>query len=436
MSESLKDELDILKNLATPNEIRSTAESADDSSAPLAVNAHIHLPPNFSAFESVEQAVSLASEQGIAVLGLSNYHDFHVYGEFSRRCRAAGILPQFGLEIICLIDDLARSGIKVNDPGNPGKFYFCGKGITRFAELSPRARGLLDRMRANDAARMKEMTARLGAVFAERGLDLGLCENCVIRMIVERHGCARENVTIQERHIAQAFQEAAFESVASDRRADALEKVLGVSLGAQAQEPVAVQNAIRSSLMKAGKPAFAEESFLTFDESYELVLELGGIPCYPTLADGASPICGYETPVEDLIRRTRERGIHAVEFIPIRNRPEVLREYVTAMRSAGLVVTGGTEHNTLDLIPIEPRCVAGAPVPDDIKAIFWEGACVVAAHQFLALHGECGFVDGEGRPNPAYATDEDRIRAFARMGGEIVKRFGKLFKKQSHGGVA
>ena len=31
----------------------------------LPANAHIHLPPNFSAFDSVEQAVSLAAEQGL-----------------------------------------------------------------------------------------------------------------------------------------------------------------------------------------------------------------------------------------------------------------------------------------------------------------------------------------------------------------------------------
>ena len=28
--------------------------------------------------------------------------------------------------------DLRDAGIKVNDPGNPGKTYLCGKGITRF----------------------------------------------------------------------------------------------------------------------------------------------------------------------------------------------------------------------------------------------------------------------------------------------------------------
>jgi hypothetical protein len=47
-------------------------------------NAHIHLPPNFSAFETVEQAVDLAAAQGVRVLGVSNYYDYAVYDDF--RC--------------------------------------------------------------------------------------------------------------------------------------------------------------------------------------------------------------------------------------------------------------------------------------------------------------------------------------------------------------
>ncbi len=51
----------------------------------------------------------------------------------------SGYFALFGLEIIALIDDLLAAGIKINDPGNPGKMYICGKGITKFAPLSSNA---------------------------------------------------------------------------------------------------------------------------------------------------------------------------------------------------------------------------------------------------------------------------------------------------------
>ncbi len=126
-----------------------------------AVNAHIHLPPNFSAFDSVDQAVTLAAEQQIGVLGVSNYYDFDVYGEFVELARGRGIFPLFGLEIISMQADLRDAGVKVNDPGNPGKTYLCGKGITRFDAMSPEATRLLGVIRKNDSARMAAMIERM-----------------------------------------------------------------------------------------------------------------------------------------------------------------------------------------------------------------------------------------------------------------------------------
>jgi len=60
----------------------------------------------------------------------------------------------------------------------------------------------------------------------------------------------------------------------------------------------------------------------------------------------------------------KQRRIHCAELIPNRNTPEVLGAYARALRAAGITVLAGTEHNTLDLIPIEPRCAGGIPVPD------------------------------------------------------------------------
>jgi hypothetical protein len=101
----------------------------------------------------------------------------------------------------------------------------------------------------------------------------------------------------------------------------------------------------------------------------------------------------------------------------------VLREYVTALRSAGLVVTAGTEHNSQDLIGLEPICGDGSPVADDLKKVFWEGACVIAAHQFLVAGGEAGYVDGGGRLNSVYNDSEGRIGAFAALGAAVIERY-------------
>jgi len=389
------------------------------ASSPIRVNAHIHLPPNFSAFDSVSQAVELAQSQGLGVLGASNYYDFSVYREFGDRARAAGIYPLFGLEIIALLEDLQAAGVKINDPGNPGKMYLCGKGITRFAPESEEAGRLLGEIRAKDSVRMARMTARLAEVFAGAGLDLGLDEAAVKQGIVRRHGSPLDTVYLQERHVAQAFQEALFARVPEAEHGAALERLFG----APSKNPgsaAGVQNEIRSHLMKAGRPAYEPETFVGFEHAYRSILALGGIPCYPILADGASPICAFEDPVESLASSLREREIHCAEVIPLRNRPEVLSRYVTTLRKAGIVVTAGTEHNTPDLVPLEPACLGGAPVPEELMAIFREGACVVAAHQERVARGEEGFVDTAGRPAGDYPSAEARIRTFALVGAGVI----------------
>jgi len=336
------------------------------------INTHIHLPPNFSAFESVEQAVALASEQGVGILGASNYYDFTVYHEFERLCHERGILPIFGIEIVVRIPELAERGIRINDPGNPGKMYLCGKSLTQWAEPTPAARRILNEIRTRDSKRMAEMVKLIAAIFAGSGVDTGLSAEAVVDLVVPRHRCPRETVTLQERHVAQAFQEALFKLVPVERRAETLGAILGTAT--RSINAVGVQGEIRSRLMKAGKAAFVEETFIGFDEAMLLIRELGGVPCYPVLADGANPICEYEADIPALITDLQGRGIRHAEFIPSRNAPEVLRRYAIAMRDAGFCVTAGTEHNTLDLLPLTPTCLRGEPIPEEVEKIFREGA--------------------------------------------------------------
>lgn len=418
--------LNALRDIGSVSSLKEQAARGCAPATRPKVNSHIHLPPNFSAFNTVQQAVDLAAEQGVGVLGVSNYYDYEVYGQFIELARAKKIFPIFGLEIICMLDDLRTAGVKINDPGNPGKLYICGKGITRFANMTPEGSRLLNLIRRNDSTRMDAMTRATEKVFAERGLPTGTTTNDVIEMIVRRHGSARQTVYLQERHIAQAFQEASFKMPAATR-IEKLNGVFGAATKAKsADDSVTVQNDLRSYLMKAGKPAFVDETFIGFDDAFNLIVELGGFPCYPTLADGNNPICPFEDPIEKLIENIKSRNIHAAEFIPVRNSPEVLSKYVKAMRAAGLAITAGTEHNTLDLIPIEPTCKNGVPIPEDLKAIFWEGACVAAAHQFLTLHGQSGFVDAKGNPNPAYKSADDRIADFAKLGAAVIRKYQEM----------
>jgi hypothetical protein len=395
----------------------------DDSSArsgsPIA-NTHVHLPPNFSAFDTPEQAVQMAAAEGVAAVGTANYHDFRVYAPFAAAAAKAGIVPLFGLEIISLVDDLPGGGMLVNDPTNLNRMYLCGKAITRFDPPIPTAAARMAAMRAASDDRMGRMTELLTARFVQAGLAGGLTDEQIARSVASRCGVPVGWVALQERHLAQAFQELLFDDIAPDERSAALNRLFESPTSVNTTDAAAVQEAIRSNLMKSGKPAFVPEAAVSFQDAYRLVLELGGIPCYPILADGASPICAYEDPPESLAQRLLSRGIHCAELIPGRNRPEVVDRYVSALRGAGIVVMAGTEHNTKRLIPVEPMALGGEPLSDAARQTFWEGACVVAAHQSLAASGKPGYVDGDGRLTAGFVDGEARIREFHRIGADLI----------------
>ncbi|MHB8891323.1 MAG: PHP domain-containing protein [Candidatus Limnocylindrales bacterium] len=384
------------------------------------VNTHVHLPPNFSAFETAEDAMRTAAAEGVRVMGASNFHDLRIYSRFAEQAQAAGIVPLFGLELISMDAELQAAGTRVNDPANPGRVYLCGKGVNPFAPPAEATLRLAAEARRTDVDRIRLMVSRLRACLAGAGLATVITDETISEEVAERAGVPLDWVVLQERHVARAFQEAVFLTTAPEDRAFLLARAFGGPSAVAIEDPIAVQGEIRSRLMKAGRPAFVAESPVSFANAHRLVLGMDGIPCYPTLADGIEPVCPWETPPDALAARVLARGIHAAELIPNRNRPAVVDEYVAAFRLAGIIVTAGTEHNTAERIPLEPRCVDGSLPSEAAREVFWEGACVIAAHQHLRSQGRPGFVDRDGIPNGDFPDAEERIRWFAALGAELI----------------
>ena len=359
------------------------------------VNTHVHVPPNFSAFTSPEDVVSTARAEGVRAIGISNFYDQQVYGRFAELCRAAGIVPLFGLEFITLVPDLEAAGIRVNDPANPGRMYVCGKGIDPFREKSPEAAKTAAEIREGNDSRAEQMIQRLDGHLQAAGLGTPLTAGAIASDVAVRGGVPVEWVSLQERHIARAVEEAVSALPEADR-AGVLERAYGSPAKASLDDAVGMQGEIRSKLLKAGTAGFATEVPLSFEAAYAYVLAMGGIPCYPTLADGVDPVCPFEEPPAALAGRLVERGIHLAELIPIRNRSATVDEYVSAFVAAGIEVVAGTEHNTADRIPFDPACTDG-PMSDAARAAFWRGTCIVAAHQARVAAGLVGYVDADGR---------------------------------------
>jgi hypothetical protein len=165
-------------------------------------------------------------------------------------------------------------------------------------------------------------------------------------------------------------------------------------------DPAALENEIRSNLLKAGGPAFVEEdesSFLQLREIIKIITKAGGIPCYPVLLDDQSgKYTEFEADAEKLYSSLSSLRIGCIELIPGRNDHSILKTFVEYFDKKGFIITFGTEHNTPVLAPLTVNARGSKPLDESLKQIAWEGACIIAAHQYLRAQDRQGYVLDDG----------------------------------------
>ena len=358
------------------------------------VNGHIHTPWSFSAFPAMETIYRMAREEKIAILGINDFYVSSGYEDFHRGCVANKIFPLFNIEFIGLLKEEQNKGIRINDPNNPGRIYFTGKGLDY-----PFHTGWMEKMKLGSVIResqnqMKAMTGKLNELIHAGNPALSLSYDAIKKRF------ARD--LVRERHLAKAVRVLAEENFpVPEEQLAFIERLYGgKKSGTGLSNPAALENEIRSNLLKSGGAAFVEEdekSFLGLKKILKIITAAGGIPCYPVLLDDPSGKCTeFEGDYEKLHESLKKSGIECIELIPGRNDLSILRGFVEFFNSKGYIITFGTEHNTPELIPLTITARGNATLDSYLKSIAWEGACVIAAHQYLRADGRQGYVLPDG----------------------------------------
>jgi hypothetical protein len=181
-----------------------------------------------------------------------------------------------------------------------------------------------------------------------------------------------------------------------------------------------LENEIRGNLLKAGGAAFVPEdpkAFLSLEEVMELIIDAGGIPCYPVLLDfGDENYTDYEEDKVKLLETLKSKNVYSIELIPGRNKFHILKEFVQFFNENGFVITFGTEHNTPKLDPIRVSCGGGIDLDDELKQINYEGVAVVAAHQYLLANAQEGYLKN------GVAKVEEKAY-FIELGKAVIAKF-------------
>jgi hypothetical protein len=377
------------------------------------VNAHVHTPYSFSAFDSIPQALDMAVDEGVKVMGVNDFYTVDGYETWINESEKRHLFPLLNIEFISLNRDDQAKNIRVNDPNNPGRMYLSGKGLTFPSQLNdPYLKQLMD-VKEEMADHVKRMCQKLNAVLL--ACDAGFS---ISYATVEKE-MTRGNV--RERHLAKALRLKVDEFFLEDQAKIAFYKKVfgGKALKSDLSNFAAVENEIRSNLLKAGGGAFVPENpkaFFEMEVVRQIILHAGGIPTYPFLADNAKgQFTDFEAPKEHAAEILKKRGIFSIEFITTRNSLAVLEEYAGYFFDEGFVVTFGSEHNTPAMEPVELFARGKTPLSDSLMEINLRGAAVIAAHQYLIANGERGYVDFSG------AADIENRGMYEKLGRALIE---------------
>ena len=366
-------------------------------------NGHIHTPYSFSAFDKIDTVFSMAKEEKIDILGINDFYVTDGYDAFAEGCMRNKIFPLFNIEFIGLLKKEQKQGIRINDPNNPGRIYFSGKGLDY--PFSPgfftrrRMKKMIDESQEQIRAMVEKLNELTGKI------------NPAVRITYDEIKRRYAHDLVRERHLAKALRVAATEIFSEEK--EQLEFIQSLCSGrkikASMSEPAMLENEIRSYLLKAGGDAFVPEnegSFLPLARIIKIITGAGGIPCYPVLLDDPSGnFTEFEADPVKLHKRLSSLSVGCIELIPGRNDIDRLKEFVEYFYSEGYVITFGTEHNTPELIPLTVSARGKQPLDESLKKIAWEGACVIAAHQYLRAHGRQGYVLEDGKPSRSQRND-------------------------------
>ena len=379
------------------------------------VNAHLHTPYSFSAFDNVNDALDRAVAENVKVVGINDFYTTAGYDEWYAGCMERHLYPLFNIELISLNEDDQKNGLRVNDPGNPGRTYISGKGLKYPFSLSePYATQLAD-VREKSNEQVAAMCNKLNELLDANSIGFSLDFDWITKELTKG--------AIRERHLAKALRMKVYEAAENDpSRIKAIMQQLfgGVELKSSTTNIADVENEIRGNLLKAGGAAFVLEerdAFLSVATVSKIILNAGGIPTYPFLADDKNGnYTDFENDLQRVAKELKKRGFHSVEFITTRNDVQLLEVYAEFLYNAGFVVTFGSEHNSPTMEPMELFARSGTPLTDKLMKINYEGACVIAAHQHLISEGKQGYVDKDGD------VDSSLMKSFIEMGDALIQK--------------
>jgi hypothetical protein len=101
-----------------------------------------------------------AQDENVKVLGINDFYTTDGFEPFHQLSLQYRIFPLFNIEFMGLLKEEQEKGIRVNDPNNPGRMYFCGKGLDFPVSPDSPSQEKISKLRRESHFQVKEMTVK------------------------------------------------------------------------------------------------------------------------------------------------------------------------------------------------------------------------------------------------------------------------------------
>ena len=366
-----------------------------DFPAPAEVaNMHCHTFFSFNAYGYSPAALAwLGKQEGYKLMGTVDFDVLDAVDEWLADCELVGLRGSAGVETRAFVPEFTAR--EINSPGEPGVLYHMGIGFTS-GSVPDAAASIAADLRQRARARNLDVLARVNAYLDPVTLDY---EADVLPLT--------PNGVATERHMVTAYAQAAARSMPD--LAEFWAAKLGMTV-AQVQPMLptsaALQNAIRSKLMKRGGVGYVQpgpDSFPSIEEFHKLILACDALPCAAWL-DGQS---AGEQAMPELLDLLITKGVVAINIVPDRNwdiadaetkriKLQKLYEVVELAQSLDLPINIGTEMNSFGNKLIDDFA---APELAPVRDAFMDGAYFIYGHTVLQRHAGLGYQSAWAQSN-------------------------------------
>lgn len=377
-------------------------------------NTNVRSPYSSGTASSIDELVREARCCDLAVLGINDDVTIDGFKEFATACHTHRVYPLYNITLPVQCNFEHHSGSNDYHIAIDHSCRIIGKALRFPPLLNSDSRNLLASLWKASQDRIWKRIDTVNRILDEQRLSYRLDYSSI------RSHYAK--TALYDQHIILAlYDHFSADSRHPSERLERLNTIFGLEgLDESTEKRDLILHRLLRQFLDNRVFSYAShtsERTVPLPQAKQIVLQAGGIPCFHCSFNAHDEWMKESTGPELLVRLLSAKGIHVVEIFPGETTIDLLRTFVHHLHQHNFCITMGSGNVHWPSKQLGLVCKDGTTLDDELLAMSYEGACVLAAHQDMHRQNRRGFVDESGKRLIA----PDRMKAFVDMGDEVIR---------------